>query len=256
MCRRRARGDFRRCAHSGGCRGGINVVASRPRSAAPAKITPSPPPPGLRVSACIADSAGSGFAKKKTKTGRRRRPPYGCEPTFNVRAGVRRASIRWAPPVPSLPFFVGINYWRKEGSLQARDVLHAGRRARGDSRRCRGARAACPKTDTSLRDRPSEHSVENLPEPDDQSNEPEPTKWILIAQIRNDPPPNVLQRLDGSNGDEMARDESSGNGTKPFEAEQRTRYEGWKHTAREVREDAQHGNGEYSRRVHNCRAIL
>ena len=37
-------------------------------------------------------------------------------------------------------------------------------------------------------DRLSEHSVENLPESDDQSNEPEPTKRMRMAQIRNDTP--------------------------------------------------------------------
>ena len=52
-------------------------------------------------------------------------------------------------------------------SLQGRDGRMTRRRARRASRRCRGARAACPKTDTSLRDRPSEHSVEKIFEPDD-----------------------------------------------------------------------------------------
>src|SRR5688572_33223294 len=81
-------------------------MASRPRSAAPAKVTPSPPAPGLRVSACIANPPVR-LCQNKTKTGRRGRPPYGCGPTFNVRRDARCASIRWAPPVPSLLFFGG-----------------------------------------------------------------------------------------------------------------------------------------------------
>src|SRR5688572_15262597 len=157
-------------------------MASRPRSAAPAKVTPSPPPPGLRVSACIANPPVR-LCQNKTKTGRRGRPPYGCGPTFNVRREARCASIRWAPPVPSLLFFGG-----DEELEERKGVLGRGRLAcvggglgeifDGAAERGRLAH----ETIICLRDRPSEHSVENLSEPDDQKQRTgEPPKWIRIA---------------------------------------------------------------------------
>src|SRR5688572_33480307 len=63
-----------------------------------------------------------------------------------------------------------------------RRFLACRRRARGDFRRCRGARTACPNTGTSLRDRPSEHSVEHLAEPDDQCERTPPDKSGYVSR--------------------------------------------------------------------------
>ena len=163
MCRRQARGDFRRCAHSGGCRGGLDVVASRPRSAAPAKITPSPPPPGLRVSACIVP-AESGSKKRRLGAAGALRMVANQLSMFREACVVRAYA---GHPGAQSPTFCWGPMTGERRSLQGRDGRMTRRRARRASRRCRGARAACPKTDTSLRDRPSEHSVEKIFEPDD-----------------------------------------------------------------------------------------
>ena len=171
MCRRRARADFRRCAHSGGCRGGLNVVASRPRSAAPAKITPARLLPARMFPRPL---------RFRTQFPRKRRlGAVGAlrmvaKPNRNVREMRVVRPYAGHPWCPASRFSFAINGWINRRQFAAGISCTPGRRARGDSRRCRGARAACPKTDPSLRNRPSEHSVENLPEPDDQSNELEP----------------------------------------------------------------------------------
>ena len=146
MCRRRARADFRRCAHSGGCRGGLNVVASRPRSAAPAKITPARLLPARMFPRPL---------RFRTQFPRKRRlGAVGAlrmvaKPNRNVREMRVVRPYAGHPWCPASRFSFAINGWINRRQFAAGISCTPGRRARGDSRRCRGARAACPKTGTS-----------------------------------------------------------------------------------------------------------
>ena len=173
--RRRARGDFRRCAHSGGSRSRLNVVASRPRSAAPAKITPTPPPPDLLVSARIAIPQGAGPVKKRRRlaaAGALRMVAVRTYASDDLRTRGARA-YAGHPPVPSAALFSGDEYLEEtEGSFQAQQICTPGRRARGAFRRCRGARAAGSLMILSSANRPSEHSGEKVSEPDDPGRSP------------------------------------------------------------------------------------
>ena len=91
---------------------------------------------------------------------------------MRICAHMRCASIRWAPPVPSVALFLRMSTWKKR-----REVSRHGRFARRggglgelfDGAAERGRLAS--NANVRIRDRPSEHSVEKFSEPDDQSND-------------------------------------------------------------------------------------
>ena len=150
------------------------LEASRPRSAAPSKSSPSPPPRRanlpcretslrffqvliLRKSATL----GTGGAQRMLAHRMCAQMRIGC---------ILITTLRRAPTAPSLRFFRGGP--RPGGiAMRAETCTPGRRRARGDFRRCRGARAASPHIEVSPRNRPSEHSGENHTELADDPHE-------------------------------------------------------------------------------------